>query len=152
MIRISAWLLAIAVAVLIASASIPAGDDPATDLKDLHPKLFEMVLCQLSDTEQPVVTEFNLDAVRKNRNQFDFQAIQSTSEWKQVPGSGGIGFQRFRLLQSEGGHHTIEYQTNSGGTLTSSAVIGFSIASRTIQVEGVPVNTRVLRITSVSRK
>lgn len=151
MVNFNAWILAFVASVLIENSSIRANDPISSDLSDLHPKMFAMVLCQLSDTEQPVVTEFNLDAIRKNRNQFDFDEIKSRQGWKETTGSDGQGFHRFRVLQSAGTAHRIEYQANSGGTLTSTAVIEFSVESRTIKIDDNPVSTRVLKITSVSK-
>lgn len=151
MVNFNAWILAFVASVLIATTSVHANDPTSSDLSDLHPKMFEMVLCHLSDTEQPVVTEFNLDAIRKNRNQFDFDEIKSRQGWKETSGSDGHGFHRFRVLRSEGTAHSIEYQANSGGTLTSTAVIEFSVESRTIKIDGNPVAIRVLKITSVSK-
>lgn len=151
MVHFNTWIHAFVASVLIANSTIHASDPTTSDLSDLHPKMFEMVLCQLSDTEQPVVTELNLDAVRKNRNQFDFDEITSTQGWKETPGSDGHGFYRFRVLRSAGTAHSIEYQANSGGTLTSTAVIEFSVESRTIKIDGNPIVTRVLKITSVSK-
>src|SRR6266478_7280529 len=37
----------------------------------IHPKVFNMINCWISDSESPVVTEINLDAVEKNGNEFN---------------------------------------------------------------------------------
>lgn len=150
MVNFNAGILAIVVVVLITNSLVSANDPTPADLSDLHPKMFEMVLCQRSDTEQPVVTEFNLNAIRKNHNQFDFDEIKSRQGWTETSGSDGKSFHRFRLIRSEGTSHSIEYQANSGGTLMSTAVIEFSVESRTIKIAGNPVVTRVLKITAVS--
>src|SRR5882724_5094487 len=42
-----------------------------TSAPKIHPKVFRMITCWVSDSESPVVTEINLDAVEKNRNEFN---------------------------------------------------------------------------------
>jgi hypothetical protein len=37
----------------------------------IRPKIFNMINCWISDSESPVVTEINLDAVEKNENEFN---------------------------------------------------------------------------------
>ena len=36
----------------------------------IHPKVFSMIDCWVSDSESPVVPEINLDAVERNGNEF----------------------------------------------------------------------------------
>ena len=55
-------ILLLITSVLVAGPAIHPAEDASLDLKQLHPKMFEMVLCHQSDTQQPVVTELNLDA------------------------------------------------------------------------------------------
>jgi hypothetical protein len=148
----NATMLSMIVWSVLSGSPVQAEESTTLAMEDIHPTMFEMVLCRLSDTDQPVVTEFNLDAIRKNRNQFDFSEVKHRQEWRESPGIDGQGLQRFRLLRSHGEIHTIEYQTNSGGTLTTTAEIEFSIESRSIKIAGHPVATRVLKITSVSER
>src|SRR5213592_2313233 len=48
----------------------PAAAGKTSALK-IHPKVFSMIDCCISDSVSPVVTEINLDAVEKNGNQFN---------------------------------------------------------------------------------
>ena len=74
--KLAACLSAVA---LFVSPVQAARDDPSD--KPIHPLVFQMVLCWWSDTESPVVTEVNLDAVRRNRNQFDRDAVTRKDGW-----------------------------------------------------------------------
>jgi hypothetical protein len=56
------------------------------------------------------------------------------------------------VLESKGGHYKIEYQENGGGTLTTAAVIEFSVEKRNIKRDGKPVTIRVLRVSSYDKK
>jgi hypothetical protein len=62
-----------AVSTTLAQVSLP--------LPAIHPKVFTLVECWLSDTAWPLVTEINLDAVRENRNQFDSDGVTTNGEW-----------------------------------------------------------------------
>jgi hypothetical protein len=56
-----------------ANAPVPhtsSGGTSPTALK-IHPKVFNMIDCWISDSETPVVTEINLNAVEKNVNKFN---------------------------------------------------------------------------------
>jgi hypothetical protein len=117
-----------------------------------HPKVFNMINCWISDSESPVVTEINLDAVEKNGNEFNQDGLKQDGEWLQCPVADTSGFMRYRALESKGGHYKIEYQENGGGTLTTAAVIEFSVEKRNIQRDGKPVTIRVLRVSSYDKK
>ena len=118
----------------------------------IHPKVFNMINCWISDSESPVVTEINLDAVEKNGNEFNQDGLKQDGEWLQCPVADTSGFMRYRALESKGGHYKIEYQENGGGTLTTAAVIEFSVEKRNIQRDGKPVTIRVLRVSSYDKK
>lgn len=133
--------------------SINGGEnDDAPPLSKLHPGIFEMVTCWSSDSEQPVATEINLDAVAKNQNQFDFSKVRKNGEWTECPGEDGVGFSRFRLLKSDDRHFEVEFQSNTGGTLTTASLIEFVIETRDFRKAGKPVAIQVLRIVSVETK
>ncbi|EIQ01420.1 hypothetical protein OpiT1DRAFT_05997 [Opitutaceae bacterium TAV1] len=106
-----------------------------------------MVDCWLSDTATPVVTEFNLDAIRANRNQFDYDAVKKESGW--------ITFQddremlRFRIISSNQEGSVVEYQENGGGTLTTQRTIRFIFCPRSFDVDGQKITVTVLRIISI---
>lgn len=118
----------------------------------IHPKVFSMINCWISDSESPVVTEINLDAVEKNGNEFNEDGLKQDSGWLQCPVADTSGFMRYRALEAKGGHYKIEYQENGGGTLTTAAVIEFEIEKRNIQRDGKPVAIRVLRVSSYDQK
>ena len=118
----------------------------------IHPKIFDMIDCWLSDSESPVVTEINLDAVESNGNQFNMDDIKPDHEWTRVPTKEDGGFMRYRVLGLKGNTYTVEYQMNGGGTLTTDSKIEFVIDKRTIQRDGKPLTMRVLRVVSYKSK
>jgi hypothetical protein len=118
----------------------------------IHPKVFSMINCWISDSESPVVTEINLDAVEKNGNEFNQDGLKQDGEWLGCPVPDTSGFMRYRVLESKGDHYKIEYQENGGGTLTTAAVIECEIEKRNIQRDGKPVTIRVLRVSSYGQK
>jgi hypothetical protein len=134
-------------------ASTPA-DVPAAETSALkiHPKVFNMIECWISDSESPVVTEINLDAVQENRNQFNEDGLRQDGDWLtySVPDTGG--FMRYRMLESKGNHYKVEYQENGGGTLTTASTIEFDIDKRNVHRNGSPATIRVLRVTSYNAK
>jgi hypothetical protein len=81
-----------------------------TSALKIHPKVFSMINCWISDSESPVVTEINLDAVEKNGNEFNQDGLKQDGEWLQCPAPDTSGFMRYRVLESKGDHYKIEYQ------------------------------------------
>jgi hypothetical protein len=118
----------------------------------IHPKVFSMINCWISDSESPVVTEINLDAVEKNGNEFNGDGLKQDGEWVQSPVPDSTGFMRYRVLESKGSHNKVEYQENGGGTLTTASTIEFDVEKRNIQRDGKPVTIRVLRVSSYNQK
>src|SRR6476469_1791855 len=97
----------------------------------IHPKVFNMIDCWISDSESPVITEINLDAVEKNGNQFNTDEVKPDGEWTRCPTpESKEGFMRYRVLESKGRHYKVEYQENGGGTLTTASIIEFDIQKR----------------------
>ena len=111
-----------------------------------------MTNCWISDSESPVVTEINLDAVEKNGNEFNQDGLKQDGEWLQCPVPNSKGFMRDRVLESKGNHYKVEYQENGGGTLTTTSTIEFDIEKRDIHRDGKPVTIRVLRVSSYNQK
>ena len=130
-------------------AVAPAAEAPALKI---HPKVFNMIDCWISDSESPVVTEINLDAVAKNGNQFDDDGLKEDGDWLRCPVPGTNGFMQYRVLESKGNHYKVEYQENGGGTLTTASIIEFDIEKRNIHRDGKPMTIRVLRVTSYNQK
>jgi hypothetical protein len=122
------------------NSNSPATKPSAVSLR-IHPKVFNMIDCWISDSESPVVSEINLNAVELNRNQFDYDDVKPEGEWM-----------RYRVVESKGNHYKIEYQENGGGSLTTSSIIEFGIQKRNIQRDGKPATIRVLRVSSYNRK
>jgi hypothetical protein len=118
----------------------------------IHPKVFNMIDCWLSDSETPVVTEINLNAVEKNGNQFNEDGLKQDGDWLSysLPDTGG--FMRYRVLEAKGNHYKIEYQENGAGTLTTASTIEFEIERRHIRRNGSPMTIRVLRVSSYTQK
>jgi len=118
----------------------------------IHPKVFSMIDCWISDSESPVVTEINLDAAEKNGNEFNENGLKQDGEWLQSPAPDSNGFMRYRVLDAKGNHYKVEYQENGGGTLTTASTIEFDIEKRNIQRDNKPVTIRVLRVSSYNQK
>src|SRR5438876_2027023 len=130
----------------------PAAAGKTSALK-IHPKVFNMIDCWISDSESPVVTEINLDAVEKNGNQFNTDGVKPDGEWTRFPTpESKEGFMRYRVLESKGHHYKVEYQEIGGGTLTTASIIEFEIEKRNIRRDGKPVTIRVLRVSSYNQK
>jgi hypothetical protein len=118
----------------------------------LHPKIFNMIDCWVSDSLSPVVTEINLDAVEMNKNQFNMDDVKPDGEWTRARTAEAGGFMRYRVLGLKGNSYTVEYQENGGGTLTTDSTVEFAIEKRTIQRDGKPATITVLRVLSYKSK
>ena len=130
----------------------PAAASPSASALKIHPKVFNLIDCWISDSESPVVTEINLDAVEKNGNEFNQDGVRPDGEWIRCPVPDTNGFMRYRLLEAKGNHYQVEYQENGGGTLTTASIIEFSIEKRDIRRDGKPASIRVLRVSSYKQK
>jgi hypothetical protein len=127
---------------------------PGTEKSPLkiHPKVFNMIDSWISDSESPVATEINLNAVEKNGNQFNEEGLRQDGDWLTYSVSDTGGFMRYRVLDVKGNHYKIEYQENGGGTLTTASTIEFDIDKRHIRRNGSPMTIRVLRVSSYTQK
>src|SRR4030095_6676668 len=123
-----------------------------TSALKIHPKVFSMINCWISDSESPVVTEINLDAAAKNGNEFNQDGLKQDGEWLQCPAPDTSEFMRYRVLEPKGNHYKVEFQENGGGTLTTASIIEFGIEKRNIQRDGQPVTLQVLRASSYDQK
>ena len=117
----------------------------------LHPKIFNMVECWISDSQSPVMTEINLDAVEMDGNQFNMEDVKADGEWTRAKTPEDGGFMRYRVLGLKGNRYTVEYQEN-GGSLTTDAKIEFLIDKRSVERDGKTENIRVLRVVSYKSK
>jgi len=140
--------------ILATSAPATETSSAATSLPELkiHPKVFNMIDCWVSDSESPVATEINLNAVEKNGNQFNEDGLKQDGDWLvySLPDTGG--FMRYRVLEAKGTHYKVEYQENGGGTLTTASTIEFEIDKRNIRRNGSPMAVHVLRVLSYTQK
>jgi hypothetical protein len=136
------------------NAPATAGVSEETSLAEqkIHPRVFNMIDCWLSDSESPVVTEINLNAVEKNGNQFNEDGLTQDGDWLSYSSQDTGGFMRYRVLESKGNHYKVEYQENDGGTLTTASTIEFEIDKRHIRHNGSPMTIRVLRVVSYTQK
>jgi hypothetical protein len=139
-------------ALLIAVMTAPAADKAAAPALKVHPKVFSMVDCWLPDEEAPVVTEFNLDALEKNENQFYADEVKQEDGWKRSPNEDGSGFFRYRVLEAKENRYKVEFQSNGGGTLTTAVIIECSIEKREIKRDGKAKTIRVLRVLGIGGK
>jgi hypothetical protein len=119
----------------LAMGLIGSGSGAAQPQGAWHPAVFNMIGSWISDTESPVVTEVNLDAVQRNRNQFDRDEVKQEGEWI-VNRVRERGFTRYRVIERKDNYYKVEYQDNGGGTLTTSSQIGFTLERREILVGG----------------
>lgn len=118
----------------------------------VHPQVFCLIQGWIADTESPVITEINLDAVDKNRNQFSKTGIKQEGDWTVCREADAPGFRRYRVLEQKGGHFKVEYQENDGGTLTTSSVIGFSLMKRELMRNGKSTSIEVIRVDDYTSK
>jgi hypothetical protein len=136
------------------TANAPPAEKPVAEKSALkiHPKVFNMIDCWIADSESPVVTEINLNAVEKNGNQFNEDGLKQDGDWLvySLPDTGG--FMRYRVLDAKGSHYKIEYQENGGGALTTASTIEFDIDKRHIRHNGSPTTIRVLQVSSHTQK
>ena len=86
-----------------APASIPATAHAAemSALK-IHPKVFNMIECWISDLQSPFVTEINLDAVEKNENQFNEEGLKQDGDRLTYAAPDTDGFMRYHVIESKG--------------------------------------------------
>lgn len=117
-----------------------------------HPQAFTLIQGWISDSDSPVATEINLDAVEKNRNQFSKDEIKQEGEWMVCREAGVEGFKRYRLIEAKANYYKVEYQENGGGTLTTSSIIEFSVVKRELRRNGKPITIRSLRVDAYSSK
>ncbi len=117
----------------------------------IHPKVFSMIECWWSDTQQPVVTEISLDAVAGNDNQFDHDAVRMQGDWvhytdPKTQNGPREGFMRYRVVESDGDLQTVLFQSNGGGTLTTESVITYRITKRYVGSQDSLKEITVLRV------
>jgi hypothetical protein len=118
--------------------------------EDIHPKVFKSICCWLSDTTEPIVTEINLDAVRANQNQFDYDSVKKESGWTTYREEKEM--LRFQVSTIGPKDYSALFQENGGGSLTTQKVIRFTIESRALTLDGRETTITVLRVHSIQAK
>jgi hypothetical protein len=146
------FMTQLGLAVILYSAASDAADTPKTPTLKVHPKVFSMVDCWISDSEAPVVTEFNLDALEANDNQFFAENVKREDGSTRSPNDDGAGFFRYRVLEAKDSHYKLEFQSNGGGSLTTAVIIDCSVEKREMKRDGKPKTIRVLRVIGFSSK
>ena len=99
--------------------------------KPIHPLAFKSVICWLSDSVEPVVTGFSIDAIEKNGNQFDYSQVTTDgNKVKYTPKNSKemMGY----TIESKGNLKVIKFWYSSGGTLVSQYTILGEIKKKTI--------------------
>ncbi|CAN5579879.1 hypothetical protein BH09VER1_BH09VER1_32220 [soil metagenome] len=139
------------VALSLGMALTEARDDDALPI-GIHPKVFNLIGCWISDSASPVVTEINLDAVDSNGNQFLTDGVKREGDWLRFSDAETHGFMRYRVVDMKGNTYKVEYQENGGGSLTTSALIGFVIEKREIKIDGKSTTIHVLKVLSYTSK
>jgi hypothetical protein len=137
---------------ILSAVAADKNESAAAPAFRVHPRVFSLIECWISDSESPVVTEINLDAVAQNGNQFNDDGLQQEDGWARCPGSDGRGFIRYRVLEAKGNRYKVEHQENGGGSLTTAAIIEFTVAKREIRRNGKATTIRVLRVESIHSK
>lgn len=131
------------------SGLVSAAEPPVRSAQEpftIHPIALQLIVGWISDPEAPVVTELNLDAIERNRNQFDPDQVTVDGEWRRAPHPGGMGFLRYRIRQAAGRELTVEFQENAGGTLTTAVVLRMTLEQRTLCINGQERKVSVLRV------
>lgn len=121
----------------------------AADLP-LHPLALRQITCWLSDHERPVVTQFSLDAVERNENQFFPNEV--VVENGLVRWSRGEETCAYRMAEIGPGLRRYEFFSNGGGTLTIRTVIDGRITTRDLMVDGKATRIRVFDVVAVDAR
>ncbi len=119
------------------------------ELPIIHPEAFELVTSWISDTAQPVATEINLDAIKENRNQYDYDKIETKNDlitFKKPDREGWVGYE---LVNSENNIYKIIFYSNGGGRFTSKDTITFKLIRRPVTVNNVSRTPLILRVLSI---
>ncbi len=110
----------------------------------VHPKAFENIEAWISDTESPLFVSFNVDAVRKNRNQFDYSHVTVAGDV--VTFTEKNGYLAYRIVSNtEDALHIIFYN-NGGGTLTTATDMTFAKVSKAMLVHGKSQTIKLLEL------
>lgn len=111
-----------------------------------------MILSFISDTESPVVTAVSLNAVARNRNQFDYDKVRIEGDWIIYRDPETVGTCAYKVMSESKGAFKVAYRENGGGTLTTMKYISFYIESKSQRINGKIVSTKNLVVSGVDDK
>jgi uncharacterized protein YecT (DUF1311 family) len=118
--------------------------------KHIHPKVFEMIQCWISDGNYPVLTEFNLEALY-NHNQFDYDHLKIDKEWISYRDREGFSLRyKFINQDKENNKYKVLFTNNGGGSMTEVWEIEYEINHREIIVKDKPEKIETLKVISVN--
>lgn len=115
----------------------------------IHPLAFYDVLCWLSDTEEPYVTEFSISAVKTNRNKFPYDEVEIHGNIYKHSSEKNKMSIWYTKTENKGTIEVTLY-VNGGGSLTTKHIITGKILSRTISNKTIEV-FKVIGFKSVGR-
>ena len=147
--RFAAWHLVALLVFFLAWPTYAADGGVLINGRPIHPKVFNMVMCLISDTESPVVTAINIDAVLKNRNQFDYDNVSTVDGWVNFNDPDKLGTLRYKVISEEAGSYRIVYMENAGGSLTTIQHITFHIRLDKINLGGKSVTINNLVVDAI---
>jgi uncharacterized protein YecT (DUF1311 family) len=116
----------------------------------IHPEVFKMIQCWISDGYNPVLTELNLSALY-NESLFDYDNLKFDGEWISYR-ERYMSFLKYKFIDQdkENNKYKVLY-TNSfiGGTLTEVYKIEYEINSREIIIDDKPEKIDTLKVLSI---
>jgi hypothetical protein len=118
--------------------------------RPIHPLALKQIKCWLSDTEEPVVTQFSITAVNINRNQFDYSNVtvkNNVVEW-----TDGAKICSYTMIAMENGIKRFVLLYNGGGSLTERDIIDGKIIDKVVNVNGDKKTIEVLDVVAINPK
>ncbi len=108
-------------------------DPGETKVLPIHPKAFALVVSWISDTVSPVVTGISLDAVRKNRNQFDYSGVTVDGSFVRYQSAEEGGYLSYQITPlDDEGQFLIVFFSSDGGSFTERYFMTIQISHRKI--------------------
>lgn len=122
--------------------------------RPLHPQALHQITCWASDMTEPVITQFSLDAIEKNHNQFNYDQVVVDGEWVRWKGAKNEGTEScdYKVAEVEPGLFRYELFVNGSGTLTIRTVIDARIVRKDILVDGKAATVRVFDVIAVDSR
>ena len=119
----------------------------------IHPLALENALCWMSDTENPVFPQISLTAIARNRNQYDYDAIEYDGKWVRSVEKGEEDGEEIYLsyYTEEGpdGTLTIHFWANYGGSFSVYTGITGRVGTKTLLMDGSETTIDIFDITGI---